>query len=528
MIVHACGRRGRGRTALLVAAALVPVCPAAAQQPVSFARQVAPLLAARCGGCHVGGRKGDFQMQTYEQLMATRMVQPGAGEASRLVEVIATGDMPRGGGKVSAADLAMLVKWIDAGAACDTDPKLRLDVVARGGAPAAPAAPAAMPAAAPRAKPGDVPFSARVAPVLVEHCVRCHGAGEDEGGLRMHTLQALMRGGGGGAAVVPGKSADSLLVKKLRGAGIDGQRMPLGKPPLAADVIAAIARWIDEGAGLDLLTATDTLETVAAAGRAKHLSDADMAAARRTAAATAWRLAIPDEQATVESRDRLLVLGNLPAARLAALADEAAEVEQRVRAELVAAGPLLKGGLVLFAFRNAYDYSALWQQAVGGERPKALRGHAGSYGDAVYGALLVPATDPDGLDTRLLLAEQIAGAALAGRGVPAWFAQGGGRAVAMRVAPKAPLVQVWRREVPAAVRACGSTADFLGGHAEPGAAALAAGGFVAALAPTPAKLKACVATLDGGAEFAAAFGAAFRGSPDKLFQAWAAKESRRK
>ena len=43
-----------------------------------------------------------------------------------------------------------------------------------------------------------------------------------------------------------------------------------------------------------------------------------------------------------------------------------------------------------------------------------------------------------------------------------------------------------------------------------------------------AKLKAFVTALDGGAEFSAAFNAAFRGPPDKLFQAWAEKESRRK
>ena len=106
---------------------------------VSFSRQVAPILVRSCGGCHVAGKKGDFQMASYQGLMQSGMVQRGAGQASRLVEVILTGDMPRGGGKVSAADVDVLVRWIDAGAACDApDPAAPLDAVARGGAAAPP------------------------------------------------------------------------------------------------------------------------------------------------------------------------------------------------------------------------------------------------------------------------------------------------------------------------------------------------------------------------------------------------------
>ena len=86
---------------------------------VSFSRQVAPILAKSCGGCHIAGRKGDFQMASYEGLMRTGMVQRGQGQASRLVEVILTGDMPRGGGKVTSQDVATLIAWIDAGAPCD-------------------------------------------------------------------------------------------------------------------------------------------------------------------------------------------------------------------------------------------------------------------------------------------------------------------------------------------------------------------------------------------------------------------------
>lgn len=527
MIVAAPSRFGSALLAIVVCAA---ACRAA-DPPVSFARQVAPLLAAKCGNCHVSAARGGFQMASHEALMNSGMVQRGAGRSSRLVEVILTGDMPRGGGRVTPAECDLLVRWIDAGAACDADPAARLDVVARGGGAAAPAAqpggkpPPVKPAAATPLQPGDVAFSTEVAPVLLDTCTGCHGATRDEGGLRMHTLQALLSA----KVLEPGKGASSLLVKKLRGVDIDGQRMPRGKPPLADDVIARIQRWIDQGARIDLLDAGATLENVVAAGRTARLSDAELAMARRQAADVAWRRAIPDEEAAVEVRDRVTVVGNLTGARLAALADVAAAVEERVRADLVAGdGRLIKGGLVIFAFRNSYDYSAFWQQMVGGERPKGLAGHAGTAGEAVYGAMLVPADAPDGDDTKLLLAEQICGAALVGRGVPAWFARGAGRAVAARLYPRAPLAQAWRHDMPAAIREVGACAAFLGGHADPAAAAIAAGGFVGSLAATAAKLRPIVVALDGGKAFDDAFATAFRAAPPQAYDAWAAKESRRK
>ena len=88
--------------------------------------------------------------------------------------------------------------------------------------------------------------------------------------LSMVSLESLLRGGANGAAVVPGEGAASLLVRKLKGMDIDGQRMPLGKPPLPDEVVGVIEKWIDQGTKLDLLAANTPLETVAAAGRARR------------------------------------------------------------------------------------------------------------------------------------------------------------------------------------------------------------------------------------------------------------------
>ena len=236
-------------------AAAQPAAKPAAKPALTFTAQVAPILSRHCGGCHIAGRKGGFQMVSYAGLMKTGMVQPGAGESSRLVETILSGDMPRGGGKVSPEDVGVLMKWIDAGAPFDgPDPTAPIDGLARQATAPPPAVAPTKPIVAVKLKAGDVSFAADVAPVLLEQCAGCHDAMQPEANLSMVTLERLLRGGRGGSPVVSGKGAESLLIKKLKGAGIEGQRMPLGKPPLADDVIALIQKWIDQGATLDLLT----------------------------------------------------------------------------------------------------------------------------------------------------------------------------------------------------------------------------------------------------------------------------------
>jgi len=491
---------------------------------VSFARQVAPILARSCGGCHIAGKKGGFQMASYEDLMRTGMVQRGQGQASRLVEVILTGDMPRGGGKVSSAEVATLVAWIDAGAPYDAaNPALGIDLVARGGAAVQP--PPAVPAIRPVAvKPGEISFAADVAPLLQEHCLKCHGGDETEANLSMATFEALLKGGRSTGAVVAGKGEDSLLVKKLRGAGIEGQRMPLGGPPLPDAEIARIAKWIDEGARLDLLTSRTPLDAVVAAGQAKKLSDADLATKRFAAGEKLWRRAIPDEEPGVQTRAGVCAIGNLPADRLAEVADVAEGVVGDIRSQFGVAGPLLKGGVVVYALEQAVDYSAVWQVLSNAERPRGLAGHAGVSGDVVYGALLVPANQaPD--DLRAAVADVVAAAAFAGRATPAWFSQGAGRVAAGRLAPKADLVQQWRKDSATVVPKLGSAADFLAGHADPAATALAAGGLLGTLA-SGGKLGQMATALDGGATFDEAFAQVFRATPTQAFAKWAARATR--
>jgi len=119
-------------------------------------------------------------MRSFAVLAASGMVVPGDGPNSRLVEVIRTGDMPRGGGSVAADELAMLAAWITAGAVFDgADPTASLDLVQPAAAMAEPLAKDS-PAAPERAEigPDEIPFSSGVAGILVDNCQRCHGGGD--------------------------------------------------------------------------------------------------------------------------------------------------------------------------------------------------------------------------------------------------------------------------------------------------------------------------------------------------------------
>ena len=88
---------------------------------------------------------------------------------------------------------------------------------------------------------------AQVRPVLAAACYSCHGAEKQKGGLRLDARSAAMKGGVTGAAIVPGKGKESLLVQRLHSTDPD-ERMPQKAEPLAPEQIAAITRWIDEGA----------------------------------------------------------------------------------------------------------------------------------------------------------------------------------------------------------------------------------------------------------------------------------------
>src|SRR5262245_14356849 len=86
-------------------------------------------------------------------------------------------------------------------------------------------------------------FERKIRPVLVEHCYECHSAEakKPKGRLRLDSRDGLLQGGVSGPALIPGKPADSLLLKAVR-YHEDRKMPPRGKLP--DDVIADLEKWI--------------------------------------------------------------------------------------------------------------------------------------------------------------------------------------------------------------------------------------------------------------------------------------------
>src|SRR5947208_8831673 len=88
--------------------------------------------------------------------------------------------------------------------------------------------------------------------IFTKHCLECHEAKDPEANLVLESFESLMKGSENGPVIVPGKSADSLLVKMIEGAvEKDGKKkiMPPGKKKkLEPEEIALIKAWIDAGA----------------------------------------------------------------------------------------------------------------------------------------------------------------------------------------------------------------------------------------------------------------------------------------
>ncbi len=87
-------------------------------------------------------------------------------------------------------------------------------------------------------------FESEVRPLLVQHCIKCHGSDKQEGGLRLDTRANALVGGESGAAIVPGALADSSLISAVRYESFE--MPPSGQLP--ADQIATLERWVESGA----------------------------------------------------------------------------------------------------------------------------------------------------------------------------------------------------------------------------------------------------------------------------------------
>jgi hypothetical protein len=90
-----------------------------------------------------------------------------------------------------------------------------------------------------------IEFARDIAPLLAKRCLACHGPQQQMSGFRLDQKDAALKGGKAGTDIVPGKSAESRLIRLV--AAIDPKFMPPMGAHLAAEEVGLLRAWIDQG-----------------------------------------------------------------------------------------------------------------------------------------------------------------------------------------------------------------------------------------------------------------------------------------
>jgi mono/diheme cytochrome c family protein len=134
----------------------------------------------------------------------------------------------------------------------------------------------------PPAKQDGVTYAKDIRPIFEASCLRCHGSEKPKAGLRLDSLDAVLKGSKEGKVIVPGQSTKSQLViavarldeesamppKPKQGGPRGGQKRaaggapnaaganqlpgkgPMGPPPkpLTPEQVSLVRAWVDQGA----------------------------------------------------------------------------------------------------------------------------------------------------------------------------------------------------------------------------------------------------------------------------------------
>ena len=84
-------------------------------------------------------------------------------------------------------------------------------------------------------------FENRIRPLLVQHCIECHGPAKSENGLRLDSRSAILSGGDSGPAAIVGTPQRSLVIESVSHSG--DYDMPPNKK-LADQEIADLTQWV--------------------------------------------------------------------------------------------------------------------------------------------------------------------------------------------------------------------------------------------------------------------------------------------
>ena len=202
--------------------------PAKTAEALSFDKDVQPLFAAKCVRCHGQKvQKAALDLRTLPALLkgseSGPVVVPGNPDESPLYELISDGEMPADKkGPLTEAEVETVRRWIEAGARSGTR----------------------------ESTPAPVVSQLDVIPLMLLRCTVCHGLRQQDGGLDLRSTAAMLKGGKSGPAIIPGKPADSLLIKSIRSGEMPPRTrlVEVSVKPMEPAEVDLVERWIALGA----------------------------------------------------------------------------------------------------------------------------------------------------------------------------------------------------------------------------------------------------------------------------------------
>ncbi len=94
----------------------------------------------------------------------------------------------------------------------------------------------------------EIDFNKDIEPIFSAHCIACHGAEKQKGGLRLDNRESALKGGENYApAIKPHHSEESPLIQFVAGQVAD-MKMPQKGENLTVQQIGLLRAWIDQGA----------------------------------------------------------------------------------------------------------------------------------------------------------------------------------------------------------------------------------------------------------------------------------------
>jgi cytochrome b subunit of formate dehydrogenase/mono/diheme cytochrome c family protein len=200
-----------------------PIATPIAASTINSWADAEAFFTARCAMCHINAQAGNLSLKTYTDTLRGGnrgpAIVPGDPDNSVLV-TIQQGDAHPSLGRLTPAELAPLIAWIEQGA---------------------PETGSTSTSATTPALTGAVATWSDASAIFATKCAMCH-INSAAGNLSLKTYADALKGGKSGAAIVPNDPDKSLLTTVPQ----SSSHPALGK--LSPEELAAIVAWIEAGA----------------------------------------------------------------------------------------------------------------------------------------------------------------------------------------------------------------------------------------------------------------------------------------